>query len=136
MASRKKIKPIDLQSTIKEILDQYGDDVYDALGKSVDDVAQEAVRKLRAGGSFKGTGVYNRNWVADDVPKGKFFKTKVVHNEEHYQLTHLLEKGHVIRNGTKRTFGKTRAYPHIKPVEEWAKAELPRKVEEAITHIQ
>lgn len=136
MASRKTIKPFDLESTIKEILNQYGDDVYEVLGKSVDDVSQEAVQKLHAGGSFGGTGAYNRDWVADDVPVGRLSKKKIIHNEDHYRLAHLLEKGHVIRNGTGRTFGNAKAYPHIKPVEDWVKSELPRKVEEAITHIQ
>lgn len=52
MARRKTIKPFDLESTIKEILNQYGDDVYEVLGKSVDDVSQEAVQKLHAGGKL------------------------------------------------------------------------------------
>lgn len=135
MARGKRIKPLDLSSTIKEIFDKYGEDVYEVLGKAVDDVSEEAVQKLHAGGSYGGTGAYNRDWVADDVPKGRFSKSKVIHNADHYRLAHLLEKGHVIRNGTQRTFGNTKAYPHIQPVEEWTKSELPKKVEEAITHI-
>ena len=133
--ARKTIKPFDLQSTIKEIFDKYGEDVYEVLGKAVDDVSQEAVQKLHDGGSFGGTGAYNRSWVAEDIPKGRLSKAKVIHNEDHYRLAHLLEKGHVSRNGTRRTFGTVRAYPHIKPVEDWVKSELPKKVEEAITHI-
>ena len=136
MARRKKIKPIDLSNAIQEILGKYGDDVYDVLEKAVEDVSDEAAQKLRASGGIGGTGAYIRDWIADDVPKGRFMKSRVVHNQEHYRLAHLLEKGHVSRNGTRRTFGNVRAIPHIKPVEEWAQSELPRKVEEAITHIQ
>jgi len=133
--ARKTIKPIDLESTLKEILTKYGDDVYKVMSTAVVDVSNEAAKKLRAGGSYGGTGAYKNDWVADDIPKGVLSKTRVVHNTGHYRLTHLLEKGHVSRNGTHRTFGTVRAYPHIKPVEEWTIKELPRKVEEAITHI-
>lgn len=44
-----------------------------------------------------------------------------------YRLTHLLEKGHATRNG-----GRTRAFPHIKYGDEYAKSELPKRIKEAI----
>ena len=40
----------------------------------------------------------------------------IVHNKTDYQLTHLLENGHVIRN-KKGTYGRAPAHPHIKPIE-------------------
>lgn len=136
MPKRKTIKPIDLEKTINEILTQYGDDVYKVLGNAVEMVSQEATRKLQAVTTFstKGhpSGAYSRDWRADDDRAGRWQKKKVIHNADHYRLAHLLEKGHVSRNGTGRTFGNVKAYPHIKPVEEWAVQELPRKVEELI----
>lgn len=136
MARRsKKVGVINLESALKEVLAEYGDEVYNVLGIAVDQVSEEAVKKLQAGGSYGGTGVYNRDWTATDDPVGRFSKKKIVHNADHYRLAHLLEKGHAIRNGTGRTYGNTRAFPHIKPVEEWAIQELPRKVEELITRL-
>lgn len=139
MARRKTIKPIDLSAAIQEILTEYGDEVYDVLGKAVDEVSKEAVQKLQAANHFASgghpTGAYAKDWTADDVPTGRLTQKRVVHNEDHYRLAHLLEKGHVSRNGTGRTFGRVSAYPHIKPVEEWAQKELPRKVEEMIRTI-
>ena len=133
--ARKTIKPINLERTLKEILTKYGDDVYEVLSAAVAEISNEATKKLRAGGPYGGTGAYKNDWAADDIPKGVLSKTRVVYNTEHYRLTHLLEKGHVSRNGTRRTFGTVRAYPHIKPVEDWTIKELPQKVEEAIKHI-
>lgn len=136
MARRsKKVGVINLESALKEVLAEYGDEVYNVLGIAVDQVSEEAVKRLQAGGSYGGTGVYNRDWTATDDPVGRFSKKKIVHNADHYRLAHLLEKGHAIRNGTGRTYGNTRAFPHIKPVEEWAIQELPRKVEELITRL-
>lgn len=132
MARRKKIGIIDLENVIKEILNEYGDEVYKVLGLAEHEVAEEAARKLQAGGSYGGTGAYKRDWTFDQQTKKRFRQSYIVHNADHYRLAHLLEKGHVSRNGTGRTFGNVKAYPHIKPVEEWAQQELPRKVEEML----
>ena len=44
-----------------------------------------------------------------------------------YRLTHLLEYGHKTRSGT-----RTKAQPHIKPVEEWAEREAMKEIEKAV----
>lgn len=136
MARRgKKIGVFDFEAAIAGVLSEYGDEVYEVLGTAVDEVSEEAVRMLQAGGSFGGTGEYKRDWTSTDEPKGRLGKKRIIHNADHYRLAHLLEKGHVSRNGTGRTFGSVKAYPHIKPVEEWAIRELPRKVEELIARL-
>lgn len=130
--AKKRIGILNLDSTIEKILADYGEDAYKVLDKSVDRVAQEATDKLKAV-QFKTGGEYSKSWVADKEPSGRFATKVIIHNEEHYRLTHLLEKGHVVRNGRSRitgeSYGRTNAYPHIAPVEEWAKEELPREVE-------
>lgn len=130
--ARRTVKPINLDKVMKEIFAEYGDDVFRVLGTAVDQVSEEAVRKLQAGGSFGGTGAYRRDWISTVEPAGRLKTKRIIHNADHYRLAHLLEKGHVSRNGTGRTFGSVKAYPHIKPVETWAQQELPRKVEEML----
>lgn len=132
----KRIGILNLDSTIEKILDQYGKDAYKVMDSAVDEVANQATDKLKAV-QFKTGGEYSRSWVCDKEPSGRYATQRVIHNEEHYRLTHLLEKGHVIKNGrsriTGKSYGRTAAYPHIAPVEEWAKAELPKTVERMLS---
>lgn len=133
----KRIRPIDLDATVHTILEQYGEKVYDVLSDCVKEVSDEAVEKLQSVSSFAPgghpSGAYSKDWKQEEVKVGRLATKRVVHNEEHYRLTHLLEKGHVSRNGTHRTFGRVAAYPHIAPVNEWANEELPRLVERKIS---
>lgn len=128
----KKIKPVDLNKAVEEILNQYGDEVYEVMGDSIEEVAEEATNRLKQSNSFAPggtpTGAYAQDWINEKLQSKRLTVSRVVHNQEHYRLTHLLEKGHVIRNGTGRTFGKTGSYPHIGPVNDWANQELPNLV--------
>lgn len=137
MARRQRIKPIDLAATVEKLLAEYGEEVYDVMNDSVAEVTDQATDKLRAINHWakQGSGEYSGSWTNEDVVKKRIQVTKVVHNEEHYRLTHLLENGHVSRNGTGRTFGRVQAYPHIAPVNDWANEELPKLVERKINNI-
>ena len=132
MAKHKTIKPVDLEKALNEILTEYGNEVDGVINEAVDQVVKESVQKLHSAGSFGGTGAYKAGWDSTTQQKSRLKAVKVVHNADHYRLTHLLEHGHVIRNGTGRTFGNAPAFPHIKDVEDWAVEELPKKVEELL----
>ena len=131
--AKKTVKPINLDAVIKEALDEYGSAVFDVLKGSVKEVSEEATQKLRDT-SPKKSGEYAEAWTYDEVPVKRYQTKTVVHVEApHYRLTHLLEKGHVSRNGTGRTFGKVKAYPHIAPVNDWANEELPKLVKRKLS---
>lgn len=131
--AKKTVKPINLDAAIKETLDEYGSAVFDVLKGSVKEVSEEATQKLRDT-SPKKSGDYAEAWTYDEVPVKRYQTKTVVHVEApHYRLTHLLEKGHVSRNGTGRTFGKVKAYPHIAPVNDWANEELPKLVKRKLS---
>lgn len=125
-----KTNSVELQ--LAEILDEYEDRVADVSQSAINHVADEAVQKLKNTSPRRPSGgEYANGWeVKSETSTGRGTYAVVVHNVV-YRLTHLLENGHVIRNKY-GTFGRVRAIKHIKPVEEWAKAELPREIEKEL----
>ena len=111
---------------MKELLDKVDKEVQQSAKKNIDGVAKESAQKLRNTSPVK-TGSYAKGWGVKKLGD----MDVVVHNRTDYQLTHLLENGHVIRN-KKGTYGRAPAIKHIKPVEEWAIDELPRRIIEDI----
>ena len=95
------------------------------------EVAKEDVDKLRHANTYTvRSGDYNKGWSVKTT-NGMNFINCIVHNKDHYQLTHLLEKGHRIkRNGTIK--GNAKAFPHIEPVEKQSNEKYTRKVENLI----
>ena len=112
---------------LTEILDEYNKEVKDAANNSIRKVARESVQKLRST-SPKKTGSYARGWGTKTEGGIGGIQTVTVHNKTDYQLTHLLENGHIVRN-KKGTYGRAPAIKHIAPVEQWANSELPAEIE-------
>ena len=109
-----------------ELLDEINKDVEKSAKTNIQRVAKESVQKLKNTSPVK-TGSYASGWGT----KKQGDMDIVVHNRTDYQLTHLLENGHIIRN-KKGTYGRAPAHKHIKPVEDWAIDELPRRIIEDI----
>lgn len=99
-----------LSSTVSGLLDKFGQAAENVMAEAVWDTAGEAVKELKKGGGFKGTGEYNKGW-ARKLTKKRLYATALIYNKEHGELTHLLEFGHALRNG-----GRARSFPHIAPV--------------------
>lgn len=135
MAKRNKINAIDLSKALNAVLTEYGNDVYKVLDGAVIDVSEKAAQKLRGVTSWKNSkpsSDYSKSWTVGEERAGRLGVKLIVYNDGHARLTHLLEKGHVSRNGTGRTFGRVQAYPHIAPVNEWVVDELQKEVERRI----
>ena len=109
-----------------ELLDEVNKDIERSAKTNIQTVAKESVQKLKNTSPAK-SGSYAKGWGV----KRQGDMDVIVHNRTDYQLTHLLENGHVIRN-KKGTYGRTHGIKHIKPVEEWAVDELPRRIIEDI----
>lgn len=141
MARRsRRISSLDLSDAITEIVNEYGSNVGNVLNCAIKEVTKEAEDKLKAVKKFAPdghpTGYYSSEWVHRFDETGRFTFRGTVYNSTQYRLTHLLEFGHVTRNGTDRTFDRTPAYPHIAPVNDWAHDELIAKVRKKLEDIE
>lgn len=121
----KKVKVDDLSKAILEELKNYEGVTEEAAEKGLTETSKSALRELRnahpsGSGEYGSWDAYNKSWK---ILKLKRDKKAVIHNEKHYRLTHLLEKGHAKVNG-----GRTRAFPHIKPVEDKCDDELLKNI--------
>ncbi len=108
----------DMEKAAKRILKGYGEDVQrnlDTITKRMGRAGARALRK-KSQETLKGTGEYARGWTYAHRKTRRYSKTTIYN--EHYSLPHLLEHGHVTRNGTGRTFADTPGHEHIRPVEE------------------
>ena len=118
-----------LAAAIQDVLDEYGKDVAARTEEAVKKVAKAGAQAVATSASdnLGGTGVYAGGWTSR-VEVGWLQVTGVIYNKDRPSLTHLLEHGHVTRNGTGRTFGRTPAHVHIAPVEE----EIAKDFENAV----
>lgn len=115
----------DFSVQISEILDKYEEEVKRTANEVFNEVSKETAQRLKAT-SPRQSGRYARGWKVTVKPFHEV-NEYVVHNTR-YQLTHLLENGHVIRNQY-GTYGRTRPQKHIEPAEQWAQQEATRRIE-------
>ena len=129
MPGHHRIKPDAFQTTVDKVLAEYGDDVRSNMTEIVKGVTKAGVKEMRsaAGAAVGGTGKYKGGWTSQ-METGRMSAQGTVYNADVPGLPHLLEHGHVTRNGTGRTFPPTPAHPHIKEVEEKMIKEFEAKV--------
>lgn len=116
-----------MNSDFKELqaaFSQIGIAVDESIQEAIRDTAKEGTKKLKKRSrELFGNGPYAKGWTYKiDSSGGK----AVIYNKK-YQFTHLLEKGHdIVHNG--RKVGEAKAYPHIKPVEEFCIEEIEKEI--------
>lgn len=134
----------ELAASIMNALETYADAVTEDVKQDVRDTAAvckkeivQNISRVQAAAPKEGSGYtprtwknYRRGWTVT-VKETPSALHATIHNKSHYRLTHLLENSHlVVRSG--RVYGRTRAFPHIKPAEENATAALAKKIEMSV----
>ncbi len=126
----KTIDASELQKSVMDYLEDYKEDIDEDVIEVVDEVTKQAKDELKQT-SPRGKGSrnnpYYRGWAIKLSKKRTGVYHKVIWNRTNYQLTHLLEFSHATRNG-----GRTRAIPHIRPIEEKYNVEFVDKLEKKI----
>lgn len=122
----------ELTSAIVKELYDYSLEVTTGIKKVVDTVAKEANEEIKKHINFKQhSGKYVKSFRIKKAFEDGYKKVNVwyVANGEH-RLTHLLEKGHALRQG-----GRAAAFPHIKYGEELAQRRMEELSKEVIKNV-
>lgn len=107
---------------MQEALASQYDIAIEAVTEIVPAVAKDAVRMLKKTAP-KNTGKYAKGW-AYKVETGRMHVgAKIYGKTGTYQLAHLLERKHRLRDGK-----QSQEYVHIKPVEDWAISEASNRL--------
>ena len=132
MARGKKITAAGLEDAIKEILEDYENDIEYNLAEITKSVTRKGVRAIKNesaatfGTTPKREEKYAKTWTST-FQTGRNSAQGTIYNTQ-AGLPHLLENGHVLRNGTKRTFGFVQGREHIAKVEK----ELEKLLEQEV----
>jgi len=125
-----KKTPIDrLSKSIEKILTDYQNDTTITVGDLAKKFTQKGALTIRSEASGRGWGEntgYDKGWTSR-FETGRLSAQGVIYNKDVPGLPHLLENGHAKRNG-----GRTRANPHIAPVEKKITDEFEKAVMRSI----
>lgn len=105
-----------IEQDLEKILKEYTEEVGELTNDVMRNASRETVNDLKST-SPKLSGDYARDWAVKTERGAGGSAVFIVHNKKHYQLTHLLENGHIIRNQYGE-YGRAPAHPHIKQAEQ------------------
>ena len=105
---------LSITAQMNEILSDYNRQAQEAVDESAKEAAELCMNQLKNTSPRRPKhGEYARSWTIKTERVGLSNKY-TVHNAKHYQLTHLLENGHICRN-KKGTYGRVSPVKHIAP---------------------
>ena len=120
------------------VLNDFTDEEVETIEETFKETAKDT-RDMVSASSPSRTGDYASGWEVIEEVRGAMGETVsfTVANPKHYQLTHLLEKGHAVKNqfgeperaGAKRRVSAKR---HIKPAEVWGNESLLARLREKL----
>lgn len=123
-----KIQIDDLAKTIQKELEHYQKITDEHIKDTVREVGKETKEHISHTAPKKSE-KYSRSWAVKVMKENSHAMSVVVHSKNKYQLTHLLEFGHVKRNG-----GRTKAFPHLGEAEQKAIQSFEEKVQEILNN--
>lgn len=111
---------------IQDALKEYASSVFDVFQEVSLEVTKEAVKKLKQTSPKRKANTehtYSKNWKYTQDKNRISAKSIIYGGKPTYRLAHLLEHGHAKRGG-----GRVDGIEHIRPVEEWADAEVVERI--------
>ncbi|MCD7824226.1 MAG: HK97 gp10 family phage protein [Oscillospiraceae bacterium] len=117
----------EMAEAINEGLEEYADLAADEMKAAVKKTAKSVKEEISAAAPSD-TGAYAKSWATKATLETSGSLEMTVYSKNKYQLAHLLEKGHALRQG-----GRAKAYPHIAPAEAVGETLLVQLIEKALS---
>lgn len=117
MAKSRKTTIDKLDDAVNKILAEYQGSIeenLDIITKQMGQKGATALRNQSRQSLEQHTGNYAKGWTYG-FRKTRRYANVTIYND-HYSLPHLLEHGHLIKNGTGRVYGTVKGREHIKPI--------------------
>lgn len=124
------IRADDLPDVISDILDDYSTDLREVVNKTTEQTANE-LKKAIAADAPVDSGKQKKSWRVAKEKVAGLDLVAVVHSTD-YRKVHLLEFGHVTRNGTSRT----KALGYVSKNEEAIVSKYPERLAQAIRTVK
>lgn len=127
-----KVTANNFADEIQKILDEYGEEVDKNLSEITTRIGKKGAELLKSEslGKFPNSKRhkkrYGSTWTATAERK-RLYTTVTIHNNQP-GLPHLLENGHLVKDGTGRILGEAKAHPHIYDVEQKLEKEFEKEV--------
>ena len=119
----KKVTTDTLTDSIRDILEEYGDEVQGNLDEITKKIAQKGQQAVKNASKSKFNGKrYWKGWKVD-LQVGRLDTKATIYNESLPGLPHLLEYGHAKRGG-----GRVQGTVHLAPIEEQLVNEFEKQV--------
>jgi len=118
---------------ISDMVRQYTENVSTDVTKEIDDTANKMLDEIKSTAPYdpKGNGEYRKGFkIKKSSKSGR--TTRIIYNKNCPGLVHLLEFGHVIRNGTGRYFGETDPRPHMRPAYDKYVPQMEKNIDDII----
>lgn len=119
--------PIELADVIRQALDEYGEEIEEAVNEAGKLTAKDVAKAIKGSNPGFNNHDYLQGWTQKETAKSRIKVEYTVYNRTRYQLAHLLEFGHAKKGG-----GRTRAFAHIKPVADKAGEIMEKHLEEIL----
>ena len=122
--ANKRVHINDFEKILLKELEEWKDVTMNDIREKVDKHGKELKKKV-VKDSPERSGDYLKSWRIRFEGLSTAHYKSLIYNKDHYRLTHLLEHGHLKRNGT----DKTRKFPHLIENEEAQTKEFIKDVE-------
>ena len=128
----KKVTLDNLATAIEDVLAEYGNEITQNMKDITKDVTKQGVKALQSesastfGTTPKRKKKYAKTWTSQ-FESGRLSSQGTIYNTQP-GLPHLLENGHVSKNGTGRVFGFVPGRKHIEKVEKKLETIFEREV--------